>query len=34
MAISIHPPVDQGVKPGAPDFAGGKLACHCAERSR
>ena len=28
-AISIHPAVDQGVKPGAPGFAGGRLACKC-----
>ena len=28
-AISIHPAVDQGVKPGAPDFAGGTLVCKC-----
>ena len=28
-AISIHPAVDQGVKPGAEDFAGGTLACKC-----
>jgi len=26
---SIHPAVDRGVKPGAPDFAGGTLVCHC-----
>jgi S-(hydroxymethyl)glutathione synthase len=30
-AISIHPSVDQGVKSGAPDFAGGTLTCHCAK---
>ena len=30
MAVSIHPSVDGGVKPGKPDFAGGKLHCHCA----
>ena len=29
MAVTIHPAVDGGVKPGAPDFAGGKLYCHC-----
>ena len=29
MAISIHPAVDDGVKQGAPDFAGGTLRCHC-----
>ena len=28
-AISIHPAVDQGVKPGAQDFAGGTLVCKC-----
>jgi S-(hydroxymethyl)glutathione synthase len=28
--ISIHPAVDNGVKAGAPDFAGGKLVCKCA----
>ncbi len=32
MAISIHPAVDHGIKPAAPDFAGGTLACKCAER--
>lgn len=29
MATSIHPAVDQGVKPGAKDFAGGTLVCKC-----
>ena len=28
-AISIHPAVDQGVKPGAEDFAGGTLVYKC-----
>ena len=28
--ISIHPAVDNGVKPGSPNFAGGTLACKCA----
>ena len=28
--ISIHPAVDNGVKPGSPDFAGGTLVCKCA----
>jgi len=28
-AISIHPAVDNGVKPGADSFAGGTLTCHC-----
>jgi S-(hydroxymethyl)glutathione synthase len=30
MAISIHPAVDGGVKPGVPNFAGGTLTCQCA----
>lgn len=29
MAISIHPAVDNGVKAGKADFAGGTLTCHC-----
>jgi S-(hydroxymethyl)glutathione synthase len=28
--ISIHPAVDNGVKPGNPSFAGGTLTCKCA----
>jgi S-(hydroxymethyl)glutathione synthase len=28
--ISIHPSVDDGVKPGSPNFAGGTLQCKCA----
>ena len=28
--ISIHPAVDNGVKPGSPSFAGGTLVCQCA----
>src|SRR3981081_1113149 len=28
--ISIHPAVDNGVKPGAANFAGGTLQCKCA----
>ncbi|MGH8188168.1 MAG: S-(hydroxymethyl)glutathione synthase [Steroidobacteraceae bacterium] len=31
MAVSIHPAVDQGVKAGAANFAGGALTCHCAQ---
>ena len=31
MTISIHPGVDQGVKSGAPDFAGGTLVCKCGQ---
>jgi S-(hydroxymethyl)glutathione synthase len=30
-AISIHPSVDNGVKPGAKDFAGGTLVCKCTQ---
>ncbi|MGH6917865.1 MAG: S-(hydroxymethyl)glutathione synthase [Geminicoccaceae bacterium] len=33
MAISIHPQVDQGVKRGTPNFAGGTLVCKCTDRS-
>lgn len=29
-AVSIHPSVDNGVKPGAGNFAGGTLTCKCA----
>jgi S-(hydroxymethyl)glutathione synthase len=29
-SISIHPAVDNGIKPVAKDFAGGTLACKCA----
>ncbi len=32
MAVAIHPAVDQGVKPTAPNFAGGTLVCKCSER--
>ena len=28
--ISIHPAVDNGVKPSSPNFAGGTLQCKCA----
>jgi S-(hydroxymethyl)glutathione synthase len=27
--ISIHPAVDNGVKAGSPNFAGGTLQCKC-----
>ena len=30
MAISIHPAVDNGIKPAAKDFAGGTLQCKCS----
>ena len=33
MAISIHPAVDQGVKPGKADFAGGTVRCLCGENA-
>ena len=29
--VSIHPSVDNGVKAGAKDFAGGTLTCHCSK---
>lgn len=28
-AIRIHPAIDGGIKPAAPNFAGGKLYCKC-----
>ncbi len=31
-AISIHPAVDQGIKPAAPNFTGGTLYCKCSEK--
>ena len=33
MASKIHPSVDAGVKPAAPNFAGGKLHCSCAQNA-
>lgn len=30
--ISIHPAVDQGIKAGAANFAGGTLKCRCADK--
>ena len=30
--VLIHPLVDDGVKPGSADFAGGTLTCLCADR--
>jgi S-(hydroxymethyl)glutathione synthase len=30
--ISIHPAVDQGVKPANPEFAGGRLVCRCPDK--
>ena len=29
--VKIHPAVDDGVKPGAANFAGGTLSCNCAQ---
>ncbi len=29
MAVKIHPAVDNGVKPGSANFAGGTIACKC-----
>lgn len=31
QTIHIHPSVDGGVRPGAPDFAGGTLVCKCEQ---
>jgi S-(hydroxymethyl)glutathione synthase len=31
-AISIHPALDNGVSPGAANFAGGTLTCHCPDK--
>ncbi len=28
--VAIHPSVDNGIKPGAKDFAGGTLQCNCS----
>ena len=30
-AVSIHPSVDNGIKPGVEGFAGGTLVCKCAQ---
>ena len=32
MATSIHPGVDQGLKPAAANFAGGTLSCKCSDK--
>src|SRR5277367_4870621 len=29
--VSIHPSVDQGIKAGQKEFAGGTLQCHCSQ---
>ena len=31
--LSIHPAVDNGVKPGSPNFSGTTLRCKCASNS-
>jgi S-(hydroxymethyl)glutathione synthase len=31
MSTSLHPTVDQGLKPAAADFTGGTLSCHCTK---
>ncbi len=31
-AVSIHPSIDNGIKPGASNFAGGTLVCKCATK--
>jgi S-(hydroxymethyl)glutathione synthase len=31
QAISIHPKVDHGIRPGATNFPGGTLLCHCPD---
>ena len=32
MATRIHPAVDNGFKPAAPNFAGGTLRCQCSDK--
>ena len=32
MSIAIHPSVDHGIKPAAPNFAGGTLVCKCSDK--
>ena len=32
MAVSIHPSVDNGIKQGSKDFAGGTLTCRCTDK--
>lgn len=31
-AVSLHPSIDGGIRPGSSGFAGGTLQCHCADR--
>ncbi len=30
--VSLHPALDQGIKPGSGNFSGGTLVCDCADR--
>jgi S-(hydroxymethyl)glutathione synthase len=30
MAVKLHPAIDNGIKPGSKDFAGGTLVCKCS----
>ena len=30
--VSIHPAIDNGIKPAAPNFAGGTLNCKCSDK--
>ena len=32
MTVHIHPAIDNGVKPGTGNFAGGTLACKCQDK--
>jgi S-(hydroxymethyl)glutathione synthase len=32
MALSIHPAVDNGIKPASPGFSGGTLSCKCSDK--
>lgn len=32
MTVTIHPAVDNGIKPAAAGFAGGTLVCHCSDK--
>ena len=30
--VSLHPSIDDGVRPGSGSFAGGTLVCHCTDK--
>ena len=32
MTVSLHPSIDNGIKPGSASFAGGTLTCHCTDQ--